>query len=204
MIRVLVVADGAALRTRIAAELAGDDRLEVVALARGDLPLNLRSAGPDVVVAAVDTGDERATARLLSLAAEVGAPPVVAVVDHEPYAGVAVALRAGVRAVMPRDAAAVELRAAVSAVAAGLVVVPADAAGPVAPSAAGGTGSLTPRERQVLDLLAEGLSNKAIAARLAIRERTVKFHIGAIFEKLDVTSRTEAVTAALRRGLILL
>jgi DNA-binding NarL/FixJ family response regulator len=202
VIRVLVVAEAAALRTRIAAELAGDDRLEVVALARGDLPLNLRGAGPDVVVAAVDTSDERATAGLLSLAAEVGAPAVVAIVDHEPSAWVADALRAGVRAVLPQDAAPVELRAAVGAVAAGLVVVPSEPAGPSAPG--GPTGPLTPRERQVLDLLAEGLSNKAIAARLAIRERTVKFHIGAIFEKLDVTSRTEAVTAALRRGLILL
>src|SRR2546427_10486180 len=63
---------------------------------------------------------------------------------------------------------------------------------------------LTPRELEVLGLLAEGIGNKGIATRLAISERTVKFHIAAIFDKLGVTSRTEAVTAGLRRGLILL
>jgi DNA-binding NarL/FixJ family response regulator len=61
---------------------------------------------------------------------------------------------------------------------------------------------LTKREVQVLELLAEGLANKAIADRLAISDQTVKFHVAAILGKLGVANRTEAVRAAARRGLI--
>jgi two-component system NarL family response regulator len=61
---------------------------------------------------------------------------------------------------------------------------------------------LTGRELDVLTLLADGMSNKEIGARLFITETTVKSHLRAIFSKLDVLSRTEAVTAANRRGLI--
>ena len=61
---------------------------------------------------------------------------------------------------------------------------------------------LTARERQVLELLAEGLPNKAIAARLAISDQTVKFHVASITAKLGAANRTEAVRIALRRGLI--
>ena len=61
---------------------------------------------------------------------------------------------------------------------------------------------LTPRELQVLALLAEGLANKAIAERLAISDQTVKFHVAAILGKLGVANRTEAVRVAVRRGLI--
>jgi DNA-binding NarL/FixJ family response regulator len=63
---------------------------------------------------------------------------------------------------------------------------------------------LTAREQQVLELLAEGLPNKAIAARLAISDQTVKFHVASISAKLGATNRTEAVRLALRRGLLTL
>ena len=61
---------------------------------------------------------------------------------------------------------------------------------------------LTPRETQVLELLAGGMSNRAIAARLRISEETVKFHLAAIFGKLGASNRTDAVRLALRRGLV--
>lgn len=64
--------------------------------------------------------------------------------------------------------------------------------------------ALTPRERQVLDLVAEGLPNKVIAARLGISDQTVKFHLASIVSKLGASNRTEAVHVALRRGLITL
>src|SRR5690349_5706170 len=63
---------------------------------------------------------------------------------------------------------------------------------------------LTAREIQVLELLAEGLSNKGIAARLAISDQTVKFHVAAIAGKLGAANRTDAVRRAVRRGLITL
>ena len=63
---------------------------------------------------------------------------------------------------------------------------------------------LTPREIQVLELMAEGLPNKAIAARLGISDQTVKFHVSAIGGKLGAANRTDAVRRAVRRGLIVL
>jgi DNA-binding NarL/FixJ family response regulator len=63
---------------------------------------------------------------------------------------------------------------------------------------------LTSREIQVLELLAEGLSNKAIAARLGISDQTVKFHVAAISGKLGAANRTDAVRRAVRRGLVTL
>ena len=63
---------------------------------------------------------------------------------------------------------------------------------------------LTPREKEVLQLVAEGLTNKAIARQLTISDHTVKFHINALMSKLDAQSRTEAVVKATRMGLILL
>jgi len=61
---------------------------------------------------------------------------------------------------------------------------------------------LTPRERDVIALLAEGLSNKAIGQRLGISLDTVKFHVGRLIDKLDATGRTDAVAHAARRGII--
>jgi DNA-binding NarL/FixJ family response regulator len=63
---------------------------------------------------------------------------------------------------------------------------------------------LTPREREVLQLLAEGLANKAIAQQLTISEHTVKFHVNAIMSKLGAQSRTAAVVRATRLGLVVL
>ena len=64
--------------------------------------------------------------------------------------------------------------------------------------------SLTPREIEVLELVAEGLSNKAVAQRLGISDQTVKFHLTSISGKLGATNRTDAVRRAVRRGLIAL
>ncbi len=61
---------------------------------------------------------------------------------------------------------------------------------------------LTPRELEVLNLLAEGMSNKAIARRLGISVHTAKFHVGALIDKLDAVGRTDAVAHAARRGVI--
>jgi DNA-binding CsgD family transcriptional regulator len=64
--------------------------------------------------------------------------------------------------------------------------------------------ALTPREIEVLGMLAEGLGNKSVARRLSISEHTVKFHVSSIFTKLNAKSRTEAVTLGARLGLIML
>jgi DNA-binding NarL/FixJ family response regulator len=73
-----------------------------------------------------------------------------------------------------------------------------------APVYAGGSAALTNREREILALLADGLGNKQIATRLGISTNTVKTHLELLFDKLEVSSRAEAVATGVRRGLLLL
>jgi DNA-binding NarL/FixJ family response regulator len=122
--------------------------------------------------------------------------------------------RRGVRSwgIVSPDASAAELRAAVTAVGEGLIVLSPTAGGRFAGQ--GGVAAsqetepieeaLTPREREVLELLGQGLSNKEIAGRLGISDHTVKFHVSSVYGKLGVSSRTEALNRGLRRGLITL
>lgn len=128
--------------------------------------------------------------------------PVIALVDN-PATQASAVLRAGARAVLRRDASPAELVAAIEAVVAGLVALHPDAV-PRPPSAASTPEPLTRREREILTLLADGLGNKVIAARLGISDHTVKAHVGAIFDKLHVGTRAEAVALGLRLGLIAL
>jgi DNA-binding NarL/FixJ family response regulator len=111
---------------------------------------------------------------------------------------------AGATAVLPRGVDAPALEAALAAVLEGLTVSDPTLEAPSIDrlDLDRGGENLTPRELEVLSLIAEGLSNKAIASRLTIRESTVKDHVNSMLEKLGAQSRTEAVTLALRRGLI--
>jgi len=145
----------------------------------------------------------------LAAIAEGFTVPTILLVD-DPHAEIAfAALRAGAVAVLARQSDARELLAALGAIAAGLVVLDGslrDALAPAAPAPPGATRAeaLTARERQVLAMLASGLSNRRIAGRLAISENTVKAHVAAILAKLGAATRTEAVTLGLRLGLVML
>jgi two-component system, NarL family, response regulator YdfI len=116
------------------------------------------------------------------------------------------ALRAGARAVLGVGANEDAVAAAAMSVFHGLLAVPDGAARFVDPPStlAAPPEPLTPREMEILSLLAGGDSNKTIAARLSISVHTVKFHISSILSKLNVTSRTEAVALGLRLGIVLL
>lgn len=115
---------------------------------------------------------------------------------------------AGISSILLRDAPIESLSAAVAAAANDLMVIePSFMSSLVSESAVQDQGpveDLTPREIEVLGLVAEGFSNKAIAIELAISEHTVKFHLNALMGKLDVQSRTAAVVRATRLGLIAL
>lgn len=110
------------------------------------------------------------------------------------------------RAVLPHNAPAGEILAAVQAVALGFVLAkPEDlerAAVPARSTAAGRGETLTPREIEVLQLIAAGESNKRIAWSLGISEHTVKFHVASILSKLSAGSRAEALAIGIRLGLI--
>lgn len=106
------------------------------------------------------------------------------------------AINAGARAYVGKDTAGRDLRVLIRHVLAGAQVMPA-----VAARGADVT-RLTSREREVLRLAAEGMSNREIAQVLFVTDQTVKFHLGNVYRKLGVTNRTEAARQAMRRGLV--
>jgi DNA-binding NarL/FixJ family response regulator len=138
-------------------------------------------------------------------------PRAAVILSDEPLLPVVLA-RAGLRGwgCLPRDADAEQLDLAVRSAEAGLVLLDLPLAvtslTPATTLAAPQLQAepLTPRELQVLNLVAQGLPNKGIARRLGISENTAKFHVASLCGKLGASSRTEAVTIAARRGLILL
>lgn len=141
---------------------------------------------------------------------------VVLLVEPASLAASLAALREGVRGVLPNDVSPEQLAAALQASASGLLVLhPTQAAAQINANgfASSPTRSrelnelaepLTPRESEVLQMLASGLGNKEIASKLAISEHTVKFHVASILGKLGAATRTEAVSIGIRRGLVLL
>ena len=144
----------------------------------------------------------------LDLARELTARPAFVVLGADPATDWS-EIGSGPVAFLADDAGATELVAAVLAVAQGLIVIDPALDGISglrwngAPPLLDPTDDLlTPREMEVLRLVANGFPNKTIAHQLDISEHTVKFHVGSILTKLDAASRTEAVTIATRRGLL--
>ena len=163
----------------------------------------------DVLLVEAETLADPAAREALDWAG-TGAAAILLVRDPaaEPVAD---ALRAGVKAVLPSGMEGPEIAAAIEAAAAGLTVLESASLDLLlrAPGAfAKGTSEilvepLTERELEVLELVAAGLGNKEVASRLEISEHTVKFHVASIMGKLGAGSRTEAVTLAIRQGMIM-
>lgn len=217
-IRVLVVSPSPVVRAGLEAVLARDAELRVVGSVAPASGLDDAVARyrPDVILLEREPGEDDGAA-LFPGAGDGDAPVVVLVSDADdesPEAHGLEALRAGARAVLSRAAAPRTIAAAVRAAAAGLVVAErtsiagllsgAPATGASRDVDGDGGARLTPRELEVLAMLAEGLGNKQIAARLAISEHTVKFHLASIYAKLRVSTRTEAVMAGARRGMVMI
>jgi DNA-binding NarL/FixJ family response regulator len=148
------------------------------------------------------------TEKALSRLGELRSLPMPAVAVVGDQAHVAPALAAGARGVVLRDQVGPGIHAALAAVRSGLTVMDAQLAESLVPAQpvprgnGKGRGELTERERQVVQLLSEGLSNKLIADRLGISDHTAKFHVNGVMMKLGASTRTEAVVEAMRRGLI--
>jgi two-component system, NarL family, response regulator YdfI len=164
----------------------------------------------DVLLVEADTLSDPGAREALDWA---GAGAAAVLLIRNPAAEpVAEALRAGLKAVLPSDLDGSEIRAAIEAAALGLTVLESTSLDLVlrAPSrpVKGTSGTLveplTERELEVLELVAAGLGNKEVAARLEISEHTVKFHVASIMGKLGAGSRTEAVTLGIRHGLIMI
>ena len=168
-------------------------------------------AEPDAVL--VDASGEHSGDVLDAvIASELAAESaMIVLLDHPPPGWVADALRAGVRAILPAAVSADQLAAAIEAAITGLYIVHPSELSAMLPAATTASSNvaelaepLTPREREVLQMLASGLANKEIAAKLSISDHTVKFHVASILGKLGASTRTEAVALGIRRGLVLL
>jgi NarL family two-component system response regulator YdfI len=201
-ITALVLSEDDGLAARIEATLRQDPRLRVRVGSVRAMARLVEDHDPAVIVLAATAA--RAASTLAARLDASHAPPLVLLVDDPRAAWTSAARRAGVRAVLPREATAEEITAAVAGAATGLIVLHPETFAPVgAVSGEGGEErTLTPRELEILEMMAEGLSNETIGRRLAISAYTVKFHVASILAKLGAGSRTEAVTLGVRRGLI--
>ncbi len=212
VIRVLVSANSTAELAGLESLVRSAGGLELAGscVGRANLEEKLAETHPDVLLESgslgwpADSGSDF----------DVALPPIVWLVPRSAFLTALEAIReSAVQGALPAWAGAREIAAAIEAVARGLVVIDPELAShigvrePSPSDAATSDGAtpgqpLSPRESEILNLLASGLGNKEIAWRLKISEHTVKFHITSIFNKLDVSSRAEAVATGIRRGLI--
>ncbi len=191
-LRVLVLSESPLARRELQAMLERSPGFEVTVLDPSHAS-EVEVIGPDYDIV-VDDGSETgwAVGALIDLPTVVlGAPVPLALGSGDSY--------------LPADATAEQLAVTVNAAAMGLVVIhPAALRTPVEGEMEPAGESLTPRELEVLHLIAAGQPNRRIAERLLVSEHTVKFHVSSILSKLQALSRTEAVAVAARRGLVAL
>ncbi len=204
-VRILIISDDPLARAGLATLLANQSALTIAAqIASGaEIAQTVDVYAPDAIL--WDCGWDAASTREKISALDVRAPILALVQDDESAREV---WGENVRGVLRRDASAEQVAAGLQAIANGLTALDpsfipilsrarsTDSAEPIE--------QLTPREVQVLQLLARGLANKAIAQELHISEHTVKFHVNSILAKLGAASRTDAVVRATRLGLITL
>lgn len=205
MVATDAVAGGTVIRVLVLSRQA-DARRELERIVTRDAGLQLIGNGgrPDVILLGPGAEAQQPLPLRLGRGPERAATPLVVLLDDLDRSSAAQALRVGARAVLAPHASPAEIGAAIRAAAAGLTSVPAALAQVVFEGEAPDGRMLTPREREILMLLGEGLVNKEIAVRLGVSEHTVKTHLAAIYEKLDASNRAEAVATGLRRGLIML
>lgn len=197
MIRVLLNVSSPALRAGLRALLSSDQTIKVV-----NDSLDEENEADVVVTSAARASLFRASTQLNNEADSSSSAAILLLGEDQPNIQ-EMKRTARVWGILPSDSSAEELRAAIHALSQGLIVGP--------PTLLFETdseplerGPLTERESEVLALLARGLANKQIAVSLGISEHTVKFHVSSIYQKLNVTNRTEAVREGLRGGWIAL
>ena len=214
MIRVFIVAASPLARSGLQQLLASPE-IEIVGSAVDlDSATGLLSepeAELDVIVVDASRDSGAVVATISGGPSDIGADIPIVVLESADNGAGSDLLRQGARAVLPATVSPAEMIAALRAVTSGLIVLhPLTIA--ALPHAAINTSRtteelvepLTKREKEVLQMLAAGLGNKEIAAKLNISDHTAKFHVGSILGKLGVSTRAEAVAMGIRRGFVLL
>jgi DNA-binding NarL/FixJ family response regulator len=206
MIRVLIAAPTPALRAGLQALVASSE-LQIAGVVATLAALGVEIADVDVLLLA----DQELLADAARIIPDDARLALLLLAGDGRAAAALRALPLAGWGILPPDSSPAELQAALAAVAHGLVALPLPVAeqllgqrGPVAVPAHDQADPLTAREREVLQLVSQGLSNKLIARELQVSEHTVKFHISSIFAKLGAASRTEAISRGARQGLVTL
>ncbi|NUR32289.1 MAG: response regulator transcription factor [Catenulispora sp.] len=205
MIRVLLVDDHPVVRRGLRAVLAELAEIELVGeAADGAEALRmLEKVRADIVLMDLQMGDGMHGVEATRLiAARPDAPTVLILTTYSTDADILAAVEAGAAGYLLKDAAPEELGAAVRAAARGETVLAPPVAARLLGRVRAEGPALSQREREILESVAEGLSNRQISRRLFISEATVKTHLVHVFGKLGVDSRTAAVAAAVQAGLI--
>jgi two-component system NarL family response regulator len=203
-IRTLIVDDHFIVRMGLAASLGEEGDIEVVAQAEnGEQAVLLhRKHRPDITIMDARLPRMSGLDAMEAIRAESPEARFVVLSVHDTEEDVHRAYALGAGAFLAKGVERGELVRAVRAVARGEILVPPAAAAALEQRA--GRAALTPREHEVLEQVARGLSNKEIATRLGIAEVTVKIHVSHVLEKLGALDRTQAVGLALKRGIIAL
>ena len=203
MIRVLLVDDHPVVRSGLAALLGGEPGIEVVgAAASGEEALELAAdLVPDVVLCDLRLGPGIDGVAVTSALRERGIA-VLILTTYDNDSDIARAVLAGAAGYLLKDAEPQHILTGIADAAAGRLVLSREMEGRVVERMTQGVPTLSARELDVLRLVAEGVTNRGIAKRLFISEGTVKTHLVHAFAKLGAESRTAAVAAARRHGLL--
>ena len=210
-IRVLLVDDHELVRQGIAAMLAKADDLQIVGEARTgrEAVEYARRELPDVILMDVRMPDMDGLEATKKIKEERPRTAVVMLTMHENPAYLREAVRAGAAGYLLKDVSREELVDAIRQVATGGAFIESQMLkgmlSEMKPTGAGpspAAKNLTKREREILTLVAEGMSNREIAEKLVLSPETVKSHVAAILEKLNVSDRTQAAIYAVRNGLV--
>jgi len=202
VIRVLSVDDHALLRDGIAALIANQSDMELVAEAsNGREAIEMfRKHNPDVTLMDLQMPEMGGIDAMSAIRSEFPEARIIVLTTYAGDVQVFRALKGGARAFLLKGLLRKELLDTIRAVHAGQRRLPPEIAAEIAEHAT--DDALTPREIEVLRLIAGGNANKEIAARLSITEETVKGHVKNILAKLGASDRTHAVTIGLKRGFI--
>ena len=199
---VLVVDDHVLVRTGVANIISHEPDLQVIAEAANGVEAvaAFEKHRPDVTLLDLRMPVMEGVEAVRQIRVRDPQAKVIVLTTYDTDEDITRAMKAGAKAFILKDISAGALIACIHDVLEGKTYLAPTAAAKLAEGVA--RVQLTPRELSTLRLMADGRSNKEIANALGISERTVKTHLGHLFEKLGVTSRTEAVKVAARRGLV--
>jgi two-component system, NarL family, response regulator len=203
VISVLIADDHPVVREGLAAIFKTQKDIKVVGeAANGEEALELSNQhSPDVLLLDLRMPKKDGLQVITELAARrLPKPRIIVMTTYESEEDIRRALKAGAKGYLVKGATPKQIRESVRAVAAGESLLPTAIASKLAESMA--HAELSERERQVLEFIAQGRSNKEIGQILYIAENTVKTHVKSILTKLDAVGRTEAIAVGIKRGLI--